>query len=116
MNNVKIEGYSGHNVTIDGTISLDAQWEPYNHNGHDIYKAVLDLGSISQTNLMPVDSIYSVFVNDRYMIMSMPVNFKNPTDPTSGNPQNPEPGTLFSLKIRSPIAYDGATAEVVSEG
>ncbi|MBH31265.1 MAG: laminin G [Candidatus Marinimicrobia bacterium] len=106
LNNVKIEGYSGHNVTIDGTISLDAQWEPYNHNGHDIYKAVLDLGSISQRNLMPVDSIYSVFVNDRYMIMSMPVNFKNPTDPTTGNPLNPEPGTVFDKAVYSPVRND----------
>ena len=113
---VKIEGYPGHNAVIDGTIPLVAKWEPYNHNGHSIYKAVLDLDSLSFNNFLPVDSIYSLFVNDRYMIMSMPVNFKNPTDPTSGNPQNPEPGTLFSLKIRSPIAYDGSTAELVSEG
>ena len=106
LNDVKIEATSGHNVMIDGTISLDVQWEPYNHNGHDIYKAVLDLGSISQTNLMPVDSIYSVFVNDRYMIMSMPINFKNPTDPTTGNPLNPEPGTVFDKAIYSPVRND----------
>ena len=73
---VKIEGYPGHNVVIDGTIPLEANWEPYNHNGHSIYKAVLDLDLLSYNNLFPVDSIYSVFVNDRYMIMSMPVNFK----------------------------------------
>ncbi|MCH2651237.1 MAG: LamG domain-containing protein, partial [Candidatus Marinimicrobia bacterium] len=103
---VKIEGYPGDNVMIDGTIPLNAKWEPYNHNGHSIYKTVIDFDSLSYNNLFPVDSIYSVFVNDRYMIMSMPVNFKNPTDPTTGNPQNPEPGTLFSLKIKSPLIYD----------
>jgi len=103
---VKIEGYPGDNVMIDGTIPLNAKWEPYNHNGHSIYKTVIDFDSLSYNNLFPVDSIYSVFVNDRYMIMSMPVNFKNPTDPTTGNPQNPEPGTLFSLKIQSPLIYD----------
>ena len=43
---VKIEGYPGHNVVIDGTIPLEANWEPYNHNGHSIYKAVLDLSLI----------------------------------------------------------------------
>jgi len=113
---VKIEGYPGHNVVIDGTIPLEANWEPYNHNGHSIYKAVLDLDLLSYNNLFPVDSIYSVFVNGRYMIMSMPVNFKNPTDPTTGNPKNPEPGTLFALKIRSPVAYNGSSPELVSEG
>ena len=33
----------------------------------------------------------------------MPVNFKNPTDPTTGNPMNPEPGTVFDKAIYSPI-------------
>ena len=106
LNDVKIEGYPDHNVMIDGTISLDAQWQPYNHEGHSIYKTVIDLGSLSQNNLMPVDSIYSVFVNGRYMIMSMPVNFKNPTDPTTGNPNNPEPGTVFDLGLYSPVRND----------
>ena len=103
LNDIKIEGYPGHDVMIDGTISLDSQWEPYNHNGHSVYKTVIDFGSLSQNNLMPVDSVYSVFVNNRYMMMSMPVNFKNPTDPTTGNPNNPEPGTVFDLGIYSPV-------------
>jgi len=75
LSDIKIEGYPGHDVMIDGTVSLDSQWEPYNHNGHSVYKTVIDFGSLSQNNLMPVDSVYSVFVNGRYMIMSMPVNF-----------------------------------------
>jgi len=102
---VKIEGYPDDNVMIDGTIPLNAKWEPYNHNGHSIYKTVIDFDSLSYNNLFPVDSIFSVFVNERYMMMSMPVNYKNPTDPTTGNPKNPEPGTLFALKIRSPVTY-----------
>jgi len=106
LSDIKIEGYPGHDVMIDGTISLDSQWEPYNHNGHSIYKTVIDFGSLSQNNLMPVDSIYSVFVNGRYMIMSMPVNFNNPTDPTTGTPNNPEPGTVFDLGIYSPVRND----------
>mgnify|MGYP007000310170 len=38
-----------------------------------------------------IDTIYGVFVNDRYMIPAMPVNFKNPTDPIYGNKDNQEP-------------------------
>ena len=105
-NNVKIEAYPDHDVMLDGTVSINAKWEPYDHNGHQIYKAVLDLGSISKKYMMQVDSVYSVFVNNRYMIMSMPTNFKNPTDPTIGNPRDPEPGTLFELGLRSPVKYD----------
>ena len=39
------------------------------------------------------------------MIPAMPVNFKNPTDPTTGNPDNPEPGTVWALKMMSPTVY-----------
>ena len=34
------------------------------------------------------------------MIPAMPYNFKNPTDPTIGNPNNPEPNTVWSLSKR----------------
>ena len=99
---IVIEGYPNEKVIIDGTVSISAQWEPYNHNGYDIYKAVLDLDSISDQIKTPVDSIYSVFVDGRYMIPAMPTNFKNPTDPTTGNPKNPEPGTVWEKKLKSP--------------
>jgi hypothetical protein len=33
---------------IDGTINVKATWEPYNLNGHSVYKAVLDMGEISK--------------------------------------------------------------------
>ena len=35
----------------------------------------------------------------------MPMNFKNPTDPTTGNPNNPEPGTVWAGIGRSPFRY-----------
>ena len=67
---------------IDGTINIKATWEPYNLNGHSVYKAVLDMGAISKKAKTFIDTIYGVFVDDRYMIPAMPTNFKNPTDPT----------------------------------
>jgi hypothetical protein len=106
---VKIEGYPGHNVVIDGTIPLEANWEPYNHNGHSIYKAVLDLDLLSYNNLFPVDSIYSVFVNDRYMIMSMPVNFKNPTDSINGDPKSIDASSPASIYLYQASKADSAS-------
>ena len=68
---MKIEGYPGENVIIDGTIPLDTEWVPYNHNGHNIYKTVIDFDSLSYRYGVRMDSVYSVFVNDRYMMMAM---------------------------------------------
>ena len=45
LNDVKIEGYPDENVIIDGTIPLNTEWVPYNHNGHNIYKTVIDFDS-----------------------------------------------------------------------
>ena len=39
------------------------------------------------------------------MIPAMPMNFKNPTDNTTGNPKNPEPGTVWAGIGRSPFLY-----------
>ena len=80
---------------IDGTIEIKANWEPYNLNGNPVYKAVLDMGAVSKKAKIFIDTIYGVFVDDRYMIPAMPVNFKNPTDPTTGNKDNPEPNTVW---------------------
>ena len=55
------------------------------------------MGQISKRANTKIDTIYGVFVNDRYMIPAMPVNFKNPTDLTYGNNDNPEPNTCFQL-------------------
>ena len=83
---MKIEGYPGDNVMIDGTFSLNTEWVPYTHNGQSIYKTVIDFDLLSSAYGIRTDSVYSVFVNDRYMMMSMPVNYKNPTDSINGYP------------------------------
>ena len=85
------------NTYIDGTVEVNANWQPYNLNGNQVYKAYLDMGQISKRANTKIDTIYGVFVNDRYMIPAMPVNFKNPTDPTDGNKDNLEPNTVFSV-------------------
>tara|TARA_B100001964_G_scaffold33702_1_gene35745 strand:- start:241 stop:1656 length:1416 start_codon:yes stop_codon:yes gene_type:complete len=61
--------------------------------------------------MTPVDNITQVFVNGRYMIPAMPMNFKNPTDPTTGNPNNPEPGTVWAGIGRSPYLYPASDNE-----
>ena len=90
---ITIEGYPNEEVILDGTVAINAQWVAYTHNGHNIYKAVLDMDNISKQINKPVDNITGVFVNGRYMIPAMPMNFKNPTDNTTGNPKNREPGS-----------------------
>jgi len=104
------EGYPGEEVILDGTVAINAQWQAHTHvdsngNSHNIYKTVLDFDNISREIMTPVDNITQVFVNGRYMIPAMPMNFKNPTDPTTGNPNNPEPGTVWAGIGRSPFSY-----------
>ena len=95
------------NTKIDGTISVKADWQLTSLNGNQVYKAVLDMGSISQEAKTSIDSIYGVFVDDRYMIPAMPTNFKNPTDPTTGNKDNPEPGTVWENNDGAPYKNGG---------
>ena len=117
LNDVKIEGYPDENVIIDGTIPLNTEWVPYNHNGHNIYKTVIDFDSLSYRYGIRTDSVYSVFVNDRYMMMAMPVNFKNPTDSINGDPRgidDSSPTSIYKyavnkgagITIHSPVAKD----------
>ena len=97
------------NTKIDGTISVKADWQLTSLNGNQVYKAVLDMGSISQEAKTSIDSIYGVFVDDRYMIPAMPTNFKNPTDPTTGNKDNPEPGTVWENNDGAPYKNNGGS-------
>ena len=90
------------NTYIDGTVEVNANWEQFNLNGNQVYKASLDMGQISKRANTKIDTIYGVFVNNRYMIPAMPVNFKNPTDLTYGNKDNPEPNTVFSEDFGAP--------------
>ncbi|MDP6144472.1 MAG: LamG domain-containing protein [Acidimicrobiales bacterium] len=93
-------------VKIDGTVPVNATWEVMNHNGNDIYKAVIDMHEISLLAGVKVENVISLFVDDRYMIPAMPTNFTNPTDPTTGNPNNPEPGTIWALRLQNPYWHD----------
>jgi hypothetical protein len=61
------------------------------------------MDNISKQINKPVDNITGVFVNGRYMIPAMPMNFKNPTDNTTGNPKNREPGTVWAGIGKSPF-------------
>ncbi len=102
---ITIEGYPNEEVILDGTVAINAQWQTVSHpdNGLTIYKAVLDMDNISKQINKPVDNITGVFVNGRYMIPAMPMNFKNPTDNTTGNPKNREPGTVWAGIGKSPF-------------
>ena len=114
------EPYPGEEVIIDGTVALDdnnSNWVgPFSHtldNGTSIsiYKTVIDFDNISREIMTHVDNISQVFVNGRYMIPAMPMNFKNPTDPTTGNPNNPEPGTVWAGIGRSPFSYPASDTD-----
>ena len=96
-NNLTIEGYPGHDVIIDGTIPLNTDWVPYTHNGHSIYKTVIDFDLLSNRYGIRTDSVYSVFVDDRYMMMSMPLNFKNPTESINGDPKGIDDNSPASI-------------------
>ena len=100
---ITIEGYPNEEVILDGTVAINAQWTTISHNGLTIYKAVLDMDNISKQIYKTVDNITGVFVNGRYMIPAMPMNFKNPTDNTTGNPKNREPGTVWAGIGKSPF-------------
>jgi len=102
---IVFEGYPNEKVILDGTVALNSNWQQASHvldNGTSIsiYKTVVDFDKISKEVRTPIRRIYQLFVNDRYMIPAMPYNFKNPTDPTIGNPNNPEPNTVWSLSKR----------------
>ena len=106
---IVFEGYPNEKVIIAGTVALNdnsSNWEQASHlldNGTsiNIYKTVINFDNISREIKTPIRKIYQLFVNDRYMIPAMPMNFKNPTDNTTGNPQNPEPNTIWSLSKKT---------------
>ena len=103
---IKVIG-ENENTYIDGTVEVNANWEQFNLNGNQVYKASLDMGQISKRANTKIDTIYGVFVNNRYMIPAMPVNFKNPTDLTYGNKDNPEPNSVFSVDLGGAPQWGG---------
>ncbi len=95
------------NVKLDGTIELNANWEYTNGR----YVAQVDMNDISKRAGIKVEEIYALWVNDRYMIPAMPINFSNPTDPTTSTQNNPESGTVFDLHLTTPYYYGGPAIE-----
>ncbi|SVA24895.1 uncharacterized protein METZ01_LOCUS77749, partial [marine metagenome] len=91
------------NVKLDGTIELNANWEYTNGR----YIAQVDMNDISKRAGIEVEEIYGLWVNDRYMIPAMPINFSNPTDPTTSTQNNTESGTVFDLHLTTPYYYPG---------
>ena len=127
------EAYPNEKVVIDGSVPVKANWEKYNHNGHCIFKAVLDFNAISKEAKAPVDSnyqnnlcseefglhsaheldktcgninkrdIWHLWIDGRHMMPAYPINVKNPFDGTTGNPANPESDSIFSEEF--PVDY-----------
>ena len=93
-----IEAYPGEKVVINGTLPITQDWEPYDNNGHVIYKTQLDTATISLEMGESFKTVYQLFINNRMMIPSQIINYKNPTDPTTGTPDFPERGTVWDGK------------------
>ena len=65
---ITIEGYPNEEIILDGTISINSNWEPYIYNNLQIYKTVLDMDSISTVLRTPIDSIYGNYFEYRLVI------------------------------------------------
>ena len=98
-NTVTIEPYPNEEVIIDGTISIDVNWEPYNHNGNIIFRAILDSAKIAESIQRPFRDVYGLWIGGRYQIPSVTPNIKNPTDPSYGGPNDQVPGTFWEVDI-----------------
>ena len=64
------------NVILDGTVPLTANWELVDGR----YEASVDMYQLSNAANVKVEDIHGLWVDERYMIPAMPVNFTNPTD------------------------------------
>jgi len=121
-----VDVYPGEQVVINGTIPITQDWVSYNNNGHTIYKTQLDTALIAEQMGESFKTVYQLFINDRMMIPSQIINYANPTNPTTGTPDFPEPGTVWEGKpdannqtkllidVDSPEewSYNGSTREL----
>jgi len=98
-NTITIEPYPNETVVIDGTVSIDVNWEPYYHNGHGFFRAILDSAAIANEIQRPFRDVYGVWINDRYQIPAVSPNIKNPTDPSYGGPNDHVPGTHWEVDV-----------------
>ena len=90
-------------MILDGTVPLIANWELVDGK----YEASVDMYQLSNAAGAKVENIYALWVDDRYMIPAMPVNFTNPTDVSTSTQNNPEIGTVFGLNLTSPYYLPG---------
>ena len=98
-NTITIEPYPNETVVIDGSISINVDWEPYYHNGHGFFRAILDSAAIADEIQRPFRDVYGVWINDRYQIPAVSPNIKNPTDPSYGGPNDHVPGTFWEVDV-----------------
>ena len=91
------------NVILDGTVPLTANWELVDGR----YEASVDMYQLSNAANVKVEDIHGLWVDERYMIPAMPVNFTNPTDVSIGTQNNPEIGTIFEKNLTAPYEYPG---------
>ena len=98
-NTITIEPYPNETVVIDGSISINVDWEPYYHNGRGLFRAILDSAAIADEIQRPFRDVYGVWINDRYQIPAVSPNIKNPTDPTYGGPNDHVPGTFWEVDV-----------------
>jgi len=98
-NTITIEPYPNETVVIDGSISINVDWEPYYHNGRGLFRAILDSAAIADEIQRPFRDVYGVWINDRYQIPAVSPNIKNPTDPSYGGPNDHVPGTFWEVDV-----------------
>ena len=110
-NTITIEPYPNETVVIDGSISINVDWEPYYHNGHGFFRAILDSAAIADEIQRPFRDVYGVWINDRYQIPAVSPNIKNPTDPSYGGPNDHVPGTFWEVDVVHSTMQFGEVSE-----
>jgi len=110
-NTITIEPYPNETVVIDGSISINVDWEPYYHNGLGFFRAILDSAAIADEIQRPFRDVYGVWINDRYQIPAVSPNIKNPTDPSYGGPNDHVPGTFWEVDVVHSTMQFGEVSE-----
>ena len=100
------------NVIVDGTVPLITNWELVNGR----YEASVDMYQLSSSANAKVEDIHGLWVDERYMIPAMPVNFTNPTDVSISTQNNPEIGTIFEKTLTAPYEYPGMVQDTYIVG
>ena len=104
-NTITIEPYPNEEVILDATMPVELDWEPYDFNGHAVFRAYLDSTAIANAARRPFPRPWNLFVSGRYMIPALEVNMKNPIDPEeNGGPFDDIPGTFWKKLIHNPGA------------